>query len=261
MWSPDAQATSKVVRVSSHDATSGRGSDFSVDLLNAGSQLGQVYGVSVDAVSFPRAFPNIKQGRNKFKVALYTPGPVFSPVGDQDYILPTDRFINIDDLIVLLNSVNANIQFYFRALTGRVSIETSPVFTHTLSGIGLEAIGFLATPPLGTPLINTETPYWPNLSGDSIVYLHSDVIAGGVFAIDSGNGRTVNHVMGIPLTVPHLENQTYLPSPPPTRPTIVFAAPNDISRIDLRLRDVYGGLLDIGAGEMTVVLRFWTLSI
>lgn len=107
--------------------------------------------------------------------------------------------------------------------------------------------------------------YRTNLNGMNQIYLHSERLTAGRLGLDARN-PTQSHsitwscLVPIPITVPY----GFLQSLDNTqqsmfRPTITYGPHTslDLSNIDISLRDSEQNLIDIGTGEVTVILRVW----
>jgi len=98
-------------------------------------------------------------------------------------------------------------------------------------------------------------PHLANFQGDSALFLHSSVLLHDQSSLD-GEGLVNSVLIPIPITAPYLGIQTYTPEQY-QRPTIVYNESVSIRTVNLTLRDVKGRAVDIGTGELWVVLRFW----
>lgn len=94
----------------------------------------------------------------------------------------------------------------------------------------------------------------PNLYGNSMVYLHSSIIAGRT-TID-GDGGIISVVKPIPITVPHRHVQA-VSFADSGIPNILFPRKKFFTDVNITLRDGHGRPVDIGSGELEVVWKLY----
>lgn len=107
--------------------------------------------------------------------------------------------------------------------------------------------------------VSTETDlsYVANLYGPSVTYLHSQLLAGRT-TLDGDSGGIVSIVKQIPITAGYREMQSYNNDDNGV-PDISFPLTRrkHFSEVDVTLRDQYGDILDIGAGELEVMWKLY----
>ena len=126
-------------------------------------------------------------------------------------------------------------------------------------------LGSTIGPLIGTDLAidaktgtgDTTLSHVANLYGPSVTYLHSQLLAGRT-TLDGDTGGIVSIVKQIPITAGYREMQCYNNDDSGV-PDISFPTSRrkHFSEVDVTLRDQYGSVLDIGAGELEVMWKLY----
>lgn len=135
-----------------------------------------------------------------------------------------------------------------------------PTYIHSDARQLLQQMGFFDLPTsvstgvFPDPLMVASVT--PNLFGETVVYLHSTLMSRDCRGFD-GEGKIEHHIMTIPIDVPYLGYQNLFANQYQNQ-TIKYATPMTLTQCDLRLRNVFGDILNIGENQqMYVVFRLW----
>jgi hypothetical protein len=282
----------RLIRIQSRDKQSERDSNtnFTVNFGNEAQAFAQkVIGISVESVTFPNFIPtlsgnemraNILDNMNNKKATtdLYALAedaahvPKYYTVADFAAALQkamnlhvwgseTPSFVLVTAEDTAPNTVGTTISLEFLGLGSSCSVQWSR--DSLLWAIGVP-------PPdndqgLVTWSYGQTYTYRTNLNGPASLYLHSELLSAGRMGLDAknpqpGHQSTFSCICPIPITMPYgfyqgLQNtqQSML------RPTIVYGPRTnlDISTIDISLRDEDQHVVDLGLGEVCVILRVW----
>lgn len=141
-------------------------------------------------------------------------------------------------------------------------VQQLPLYLHADPRQLLQQMGFFGLPNVVSdgsgigpnPLIVASA--LPQLFGETVAYLHSIFLARDCRGFD-GEGKIEHHVTTLPIDVPYLGYQNVLLNQY-QNPTIKYANPMTLTQVDLRLRNIYGEILDIGPNqELYAVVRLW----
>lgn len=247
--------TSRFLRLSSHDRTSGSTSNFEVQLGGASaSQLGEITGIGVETIGFPNVFPNVKEGANTFSVTTGGAGPVNVVIGE--------GFWDIDQIAAAIefevDLVSPGFTLAVTTLGQTTYLVASDPSSLLMNDTPLNAqLGFVYDPDLIVPVASVTAPVPPSLRGETVVFVHTGLGCAGARSLD-GDGQGISQLISVAVTEPYLAYQTYTANQYES-PTLTLPSPTVFDRIDIRLRDIDGQLLDIGPNqEMFIVLRLWT---
>ena len=291
------KARTRLLRVGSHDATSwASNSEFEIDIGNSIRELQVgIRGVSIDAVGFKNSIPNVRPYSNisepngaVLKLAAFfggAPSNIFpGPTNVLEIAVPQAWYSAADLAAYIRTQLDA---LWDPAGTSGLTCTVDPVpglsydsrvsfllfpSSPTVDEVRLIGNSKEATVPayLGWPLDHSRigdyvlgatvdnviaAPFGPNCQGDGSVFLHSSILAYGQEAID-GEGRMTGAITAIPITVQYDINQTYAPNQL-ERPSIIYSTRQSIRRVNFTLRDIRGNSLNIGTGELWVLLRLW----
>lgn len=239
--------------------------NFSVDLLNAVPEIrDRVVGVSVETVGFVNYLNNVTAATSRLLVE-YNDG-----VSTTTYIvtIPPGSYNYGELAYVIALEVNATLSLTneFTAIDLPENVGQPAVVE--LSYVGPGYINLIydrqsAAFPLGlTETIQLNTAggpisHRPNLYGPLSVKLYTQALCGSRASVD-GNGNPAPVIMTIPITSSYGEVQS-MHMVGENRPTILYGhgSSRDLSNIDVSLRHLDGGVIDIGTGEMFVSFRVW----
>lgn len=229
-------------------------SNFTVQYVGAGGIMDQIRGFFIKHISFPNMFLNVPSYANTFifdESALPGPYTLSIPAGQYDvnqFAQAIEDAINASlsvgsVAVALISTVDQRLQFTFTGNTGQL------IFADTTMW---KQLGLTADTVLGAVI---ETDAYVNLLGTVEAFLHSRVLTVGKL-IDGNGTFSVTDI--VPIDVPFgssvfLKNFTeethkiqYYP----------YESDRTLRQIDVKLRDVYGNLLEIGPNfEMVVVLQ------
>lgn len=236
----------------------------------------RVYGISVDTITFPNFIPNV---------------PLLTTIRfDQVGSPPPSFIIPIDGGVVTLENFIVQIQNAMPSgIFGTVFTQYVPTpgdsnlfnLTMTLTGpditvyndFGENELPFYMGIVFPNGVVNrTFTAgtynFRTNLYGLSEVFLHSDRLTAGRIGLDAvgpndTHGVTMRVVAAIPITTCPGQLQIYEDHASTNRPSIVYGGAQDIdiSVVDIALRDQYRRPIDLGTGELLVVLRVWLRNV
>lgn len=159
--------------------------------------------------------------------------------------------------VVAITEISPGFDYRYQ-LTSTIPIQLviyrAPFYLHQDPRQLLQQMGFFDLPSTTGVLILANLI--PQLFGESVVYLHSVFLARDNRSFD-GEGQLEHHVLTVPVDVPYLGYQQLYPNQY-QNPVIKYATPMSLTEADIRLRNVYGELLDIGDNQqMYVVVRLW----
>jgi hypothetical protein len=246
----------KLITISSDDkdADSNSNSDFFVSLKER-FYTQQIQRIMVKEATVPNCFYNLSDGVNN---------------GKQNNVL---NYFDINNpLTFTIAPAQYNIDQYITALiagflsNGIIVVITQDdltqklVFTFT-NDTTLDAKSSMA-PVLGmtnsfTCLagVPTSPQFPPDLSGINAVNIHSTAI-GEAHGIDSNTGL-ISLVERVSLHDIPYGSFGYKQNNDSDLATIYFEQPRNLNRIDIRLRDTQGKILNIGTKKMTLVLKVY----
>lgn len=258
--------------------------NFSVSFGNESQEFAnRVMGIGVESVIFPN-FLSTFQG-NESKLAFTVTN---SASHDGDYVIDIGSTVVGGLLTTNLAQFVAALQLAWRNTVYAGAAEVTITATGPSSAgytIRLEFTGDAGTTTvpyvrdsllyiIGVPDNINHTIEWDvagphdyrtNLNGMNQIYLHSERLTAGRLGLDARNPQqshsiTWSCLVPIPITTPY----GFLQSLDNTqqsmfRPTITYGPHTslDLSNIDISLRDSEQNVIDIGTGEVTVILRVW----
>lgn len=104
--------------------------------------------------------------------------------------------------------------------------------------------------PLGVP---TSAQYPPDLSGINAVNIHSSIMAEGN-GVD-GNFGIINLLERVSLHDIPFGSFGYKQNNDSDLATITYAQPKNLNRVDIRLRDTQGNILNIGTKKLSLIIK------
>lgn len=144
--------------------------------------------------------------------------------------------------------------------------EPGPHFVFTSAGVPIkvwakwqqpqsvlaDALGFNES--VGYSIV-AKAPSIPALYGITNAYVHSKVLGTGPNMVDAG-GRQFSAVASCPVTA-YFGEMVRWSSPDEEMFSTRFAQPLSLKTISINLRDIFGNLLRVGSGEVTILLRVY----
>lgn len=277
----------RVIRVQSKDRENPLDSttNFTVSFANQASLYqDSVFGISVQSISFPNFTQNVPPDVSGFVgdtggLRLTITGPQYP--GDHWIVMPGGN-LSLAEFIAQLNIAFGGIDISWATFTP-VPGNNNPynltlTFGPTWLVPGTVEVRYSRDDlnyPLGIAYPRDGVTIWDgfagnpysfrtNLMGPPQVYLHSSRLTQGRFGMD-GNGPLHIHstaltsIATIPITSVVGFYQQYQDTSSIQRPHIVYGGPSgiDLTNIDLSLRDDNQNLIDLGSGEITVILLAW----
>ncbi len=279
----------RLIRIQSQDKNNvdDPNTHFSVTYGNEAIQYAdRVVGLSVDSVTSPNFIPNVPLGMS---MPIVVTGSSNLPDGTYNLsilggILTLEEFaLQLNNSFYALFGAQV-IQFVtpfeedpspetlFANLQIRVYGDDGGVFTVAIQANPDNLSWYFGI--AGRPTVWTSGPepgvyekYYTrtNLNGLPQSYVHSQVLTAGRLGIDS-RGPSHDHssafscIAAVPMTVPYgFYQQWDNSSSSAVRPAITYGGPIslDMTTIDISLRDGDNDVIDLGLGEMTVILRLW----
>lgn len=285
----------RFLRIQSADKQnlSSSNTDFTVAFGNDASTQFQnrVYGISVQSVSFPNFIPNVPLNSQLTFTTFGGPAGVADglhtiqiPGGNVDIarlVAQLNQMFNTPNLFDITWAIRVpmaqgnnlfSLQFSFGPTW------TNPAGTLTINASPLTFYIGAVIDPL-TNLSQTWSPAAPapqalfrtNLYGLPIVFVHSTSLTAGRLGLVGmpslpsmqQPGASLTAIAAVNISVPYGFLQQYEDNPSVQRPSTVYGGAYnlDISNVDISLRDQHGILVDLGLGEMIVVLRLWLRNI
>jgi hypothetical protein len=250
----------RLLRIASSDQVpelSENNSRFTVS-LNETLNVQQIKGYSVLSVSFPNVFNNVSEADLTNRIVILTDdgsGPL------EHFIDLPEGFYNIDDISgVLEDEINDIIapdtitigpkSNYDQRLVFTVSGSTTIQYTtqqgnlHKLLGITEDTL--------------FQSSYtcdaMTKLQGTTNAYLHSKVLAQNN-CLDA-EGRIFSVAVSVPARA-EFGYWNHWESSDEDLHSVMFDSPRNLQRMEIRLRDLSGNVLDIGENELIVVLRVY----
>jgi len=158
------------------------------------------------------------------------------------------------------------LEFEFLASGHIVNITQDPLTQKIIFNFPAESMTILSTSsispvlgitqnlvcPLGVP---TSTQYPPDLSGINAVNIHSSIL-GESNGID-GNSGLINLLERVSLHDIPFGSFGYRQNSDSDLAMVSYAQPKNLQRIDIRLRDTQGNILDIGTKKMSIVIKVY----
>lgn len=234
-------------------------SNFKVDISND-YHLNQATELYIHSISLPNVFQNIDIHNNQLLfiandgLTSITP-TITVPVGQYtiNELLPVLEALINAELVAL--APTASITLTFNTTINKIEFTIANFDAITL--VGESATSTIAdtlglTANLG-PVSSGTFQSIPDLSGESMVYLHSKDLFGSGTRLS--NGVSVSSFASIPINVPFLGTITYLPDQMETN-KIMFRSQTDLTTINIRLRAQDGRILELGSNhELIIVLK------
>lgn len=209
--------------------------------------------ILIKEATVPNCFYNISDGVNNGKqndILNY----IDAKVNKSLYVIPGQH--NIDQFITALTAA-------FLA-NGTVVIITQDPITQTLLFNFTTVVTLLYNSPMA-PIIGltqdlpcvlgvpTHSWFPPDLSGVNAVNIHSSIL-GESNGID-GNSGLINLLERVSLHDVPYGSFGYKQNSDSDLAQVTYAQPKNLQRIDIRLRDTQGNILNIGTKKMSIVLK------
>lgn len=251
--------------VPSQIVSGGTGTNFTIDL---GTNLQLIKGISWVTVTFPNNVYNIyndNRGQNNVYSYRYNSNPV------QTFTV-TPGFYNIGSLLNVLNqdlsNTTAGAGFWsFNPNTGLATLNvqsgsaitlnptggtTNTGLMTTLGGGSLLTSNLIVNNP---GLVNVTGTTFPQLTGLTHAHVLSSVLAPANM-VEGPGGVITNTGLCVPVTVPFGSLNTF-ECKQDDLCEINYSRARDCSKIDIKLTDRRGNILDLHGGHVHVVLRVW----
>ncbi len=218
--------------------------------------------IAVMETIVPNAFYNISDGSTTKGNGPENNTLILSAtgMGTLNFVLPAGQY-NILQLIASLQTlINAQLTPLGRTVTITRDEITNLLTFSFLGGVSIlfkkestmaHVLGF-ATDLNGTLVTMTEPP---DLSGINSVYIHSEALSDGS-GIDASKG-IINLVDCVSLHNVPYGTFSYKQTTDASFSTIAYTIPRNLNRIDIRLRDREGNLLNIGTKRLTLVIKVY----
>jgi hypothetical protein len=246
----------KLITISSDDkdSDSNSNSDFFVSLKEK-FYTQQITRIMVKEVTVPNCFYNISNGTSNGKqndILYFTDNKV-----DKHVFVEPGQYNN-DQFMTTLTT-----QFF---VNGTVVVITQDPILQTLIFTFVSPVVLLYNSPM-SPVIGitqnliciANTPHSanfpPDLSGVNAVNIHSTAI-GEAHGIDANTGL-ISLVERVSLHDIPYGSFGYKQNNDSELATIYFEQPRNLNRIDIRLRDTQGSILNIGTKKMSIVLKVY----
>jgi len=250
----------RYIKVSSREAVVGKDtSNFVVDLSSAIAEIhDRIVGLSIESLSFPNVQPNVSP--------LTGIGQRLT-VNGETLIIPESYYNATELAAAIQTAVDSNATL--NALDITVVWEPLPIARFTIADGGDPSTVTVSDPDLATPSLFTNMGYasgvvtgkttgLPDLTGLKMVALTSSTISShGNGSID-GHGRITTVIHSVPVHAEYGQTQGYKADS--VKPMIYFghlARNSDMGTIDIGLVSSSGEPVQIGAGEIQLVLKVW----
>lgn len=246
----------KLITISSDDkdADSNSNSDFFVSLKEK-FYTQQIQRIMIKEATVPNCFYNLSDGVNNGKqnnvldyndsknAQTFTIMPAQYNI-DQFILALTDGFASNTDVVVITqDELTQKLIFNFT--------QTTTIFASSLIAPVLGLTENI-TCPAGVP---TSPQFPPDLSGINAVNIHSTAI-GEAHGIDANTGL-ISLVERVSLHDIPYGSFGYKQNNDSDLATIYFEQPRNLNRIDIRLRDTQGKILNIGTKKMSLVIKVY----
>ena len=241
-------------RISSNERTTGTPSNFTVSFGND-PRLDRITEVHVIAASIPNVFPNISaaKGNSTFTATATIAGPV-------SFVVPDGFWTTANLMTYIQAQINAIIAPSTIAVTQDANTQK---ITFTITGAETmifgqgtiaQALGILSpSAPLGVYTADVT----PNLTGETVFYIHSSELAQNSTYLNQEGGRIidVNGFLTIPVTVPWKAHQFYQPTENLDR-AVYGRSGKSLRGLNITLRGNGGRLLNLPENyEMVIVVK------
>jgi hypothetical protein len=251
---------SKFLRVSSTDRSFSNPNEsngnFTVFPI-ARIEMGQIKKVQVYSCLIPNVFYNIRSSQGQINNTLnltlgVTNYTVTLPEGQ--YVLSTTpsatEFKTQLQAVINTAIAPATVVITQDVLTKKLIFTFSTPATILLSSLMSGVIGYTADQPQALVLTMDGLP---NLTGYEQLYIHSSTLARMLY-LDSKDGG-INVICGVNMTEAPFGSYAYLQNNDRALSEYEYYSPSTLDRIDIRLRDVYGNILDPGTYNICLVLK------
>ena len=243
----------KLITISSDDKDSDSQSNrnFFVTLRETYYTQG-INKILIKEVTIPNCFYNISNGIGNGKLN----NQIIYNIGGSDlslYLL--EGQYNIDQFISALTALFLSVGIVVIITQDEISQKLIFQFTINLSIkiCPMSNVLGLTNPLICLAGVPIKTHYPPDLSGVNAVNIHSTIIAESN-GID-GNSGLINLMERVSLHDIPFGSFGYKMNSDTELASISYAQPKNLSRVDIRLRDGSGNILDIGTKKMSVVLK------
>jgi len=252
----------KFVRISNQDRLpqSTSPSDFVVDVTD--SDLHKSTELYVHSVSFPNVFYNVDTHNNSLIFRAESLGGVTSV---EPLITIEPGFYTTTTLLTALKTVMddalipvaGTIDFTQDAITNKISFQTTSLDGITFFSVDSKELSTLS-PFLGInediiPIVTSGTfDAMPSLQGETMAYIHSKDISASKTRL-SEKSLSVSSCISIPIDVPFLATQSYLPAQMETN-KIIFNTQTDLATLNIRLRAQDGRILPLSPNEKLIIV-------
>jgi hypothetical protein len=246
----------KLITISSHDkdADSNSNSDFFISLKER-FYTQQIQRILIKEATIPNCFYNLSDGVNNGKQNNVLNFYVFEMA--QVFTITPSQY-NIDQFITALTAGFTTLGV--GVIITQDELTQKLVFTF-INDVTLDAKSLIA-PVIGmtnsfTCLagIPTSPQFPPDLSGINAVNIHSSAL-GESHGIDANTGL-ISLVERVSLHDIPYGSFGYKMNNDSELATIFYEQPRNLNRIDIRLRDTQGSLLNIGTKKMTLVIKVY----
>jgi hypothetical protein len=252
---------SRLLRIASSDkvvSLSESNSRFTVSLNNS-PDVQRIKEIAIVSVSFPNVFPNVQLSdlTNTLYLLIDNGGITEEP------IILDPGFYNVDDIIAALEEkINPLLAPSVLTITQvsnfdsrlRFTITGGATIAYTTSQGDLHKLLGISTDSNQLAIYTADTIV--KLNGVTDAYVHSKVLAKNHLA--DGDGDIFSVLVCCPVQAEY-GFMNYYQSPDLEVNRIVFKTPRNVQKLEIRLRDQKGAILDVGPfNELIVVLRiFW----
>jgi hypothetical protein len=243
----------KLITISSDDkdADSNSNSDFFVSLKER-FYTQQIQRIMIKEITVPNCFYNLSDGVNNGKQNNVLDFFIIAPLS---FIITPAQY-NIDQFITAL--IAGFLSVGIVVLITQDDLTQKLIFTFTndttlfVSSLMAPVLGLTANLvcPAGVP---TSPQFPPDLSGINAVNIHSSALAEG-HGIDSNTGL-ISLVERVSLHDIPFGSFGYKMNNDSDLATIFYEQPRNLNRIDIRLRDTQGSILNIGTKKFTMVIK------
>jgi hypothetical protein len=245
----------KLITISSDDkdADSNSNSDFYVSLKER-FYTQQIQRIMIKEATVPNCFYNLSDGVNNGKENNVLNFFIIAPIS---FIITPGQY-NIDQFITAL--IAGFLSVGIVVLITQDDLTQKLIFTFTNDTV-LEAKSSIA-PVLGLTSdvlclanVPTSPQFPPDLSGINAVNIHSTSL-GEAHGIDANTGL-ISLVERVSLHDIPYGSFGYKQNNDSELATIFYEQPRNLNRIDIRLRDTQGKILNIGTKKMSLVIKVY----
>ncbi len=255
---------SKYIRISNFDRVSGTPSEFAVDLSND-FNIKRATSIWTVSCSLPHKFSNIyynSANNNNNNLYLFAQRAVpaanvlvFVTVPPGQYTvnqLMTTLQNLINPILVSTFGVGSSITFTLNPITNKIEYTITNFDTiQFLNSVNVSTIAYVLGFTNDTiPAASGSLPFIPNLSGPSMVFLHSQEFNGaGTFL---STNRPVSTFCAIPIKVAYLDT-IYYESIGSMQDYINLKTSKTISTVNIKVRGQDGSILQLGDNDELII--------